>query len=120
METMSYKTFVWPGNPHTYREEWNREPEYTTVEGTAVFQGMGPLKGTVRGSGAFFGAQAYENFRALMELAKEAAPGELRHPLWGIRTAYLTKLELVQEPKENYVGYSFTFTCADSDGEVPK
>ena len=25
METMSYKTFVWPGNPHTYREEWSRE-----------------------------------------------------------------------------------------------
>ena len=26
MEKLSYKTFIWPQNPHTYREEYIREP----------------------------------------------------------------------------------------------
>lgn len=120
MEMMSYKTFVWPTNPSTYKEVWSREAKYSTAEGVTEFLGMGPLKGIVRGTGAFFGERAYESFRDLMALAEQKTPGDLRHPLWGIRTAYLTGLELVQEPKENYVGYSFEFTCADSDGEVPK
>lgn len=120
MDHMSYKTFVWPNNPHTYKEEWSREPKYTTVDGVSTYQGMGPLRGIIKGSGAFFGETAYESFRDLMELAKEKKVGELRHPLWGIRYAYLTELVLMQEPRENYVGYSFGFTVADSDGEVPK
>lgn len=120
MDSMSYKTFVWPTNPKTYKEVWTREPKYSTVEGETVYEGMGPLKGIIRGSGAFLGSGAYENFRALLTLAKEKKVGELRHPLWGIRQAYLTGLEMTQEPRENYVGYSFEFTCADSNGEVPK
>jgi len=120
MDSMSYKTFVWPNNPHTYQEVWSREPKYSTVEGVTVYEGMGPLRGTVKGSGAFFGEGACEHFRDLLKLAEEKSVGELRHPLWGIRQAYLTGLEMVQEPRENYVGYSFAFTIAESDGEVPK
>lgn len=120
MECMSYKTFVWPNNPASYREEWSREAKYSTEDGVSTFLGMGPLKGTIRGSGAFFGELAYENFRDLLELAESDEAGALRHPLWGIRQAYLTELELVQEPRENYVGYSFGFTVAEADGEVPK
>lgn len=120
MDSMSYKTFVWPNNPHTYKEVWSREPKFSTVNGVSEYLGMGDLRGAVTGSGTFFGENAYEQFRSLMELAKEKTAGDLRHPLWGIRTAYLTGLELMQEPRENYVKYAFEFTCADSDGEVPK
>ena len=117
---MSYKTFVWPNNPSSYREVWKREPRFETVEGVPVYLGMGDLTGTIQGSGVFFGEGAYESFRDLLELAKDRTVGELRHPLWGIRDAYLTGLELVQEPRENYVGYSFEFTYAETNGKVPK
>lgn len=120
METMTFKTFVWPNNPHTYKETWTREPKFETIEGVTLYMGMGPLKGVIRGSGAFFGERAYENFRSLLSLAEEKTAGDLRHPLWGIRDAFLTGLELMQEPRENYVAYNFEFTCADSAGEVPK
>lgn len=119
-DSMSYKTFVWPNNPRNYKEQWSRDPQFSTENGVSEFLRMGPLKGIITGSGAFFGDSAYEQFRSLMELAEENTPGDLRHPLWGIRQAYLTGLELVQEPRENYVGYSFEFTCADANGEVPK
>lgn len=120
MDSMSYKTFVWPNNPSSYREVWSREPKFSTENGVTAYTGMGPLTGVIKGSGAFFGENAYEQFRSLLELTKEKKVGELRHPLWGIRQAYLTGLELIQEPRENYVAYSFEFTYANSNGEVPK
>ena len=46
--------------------------------------------------------------------------GNLEHPIFGIRYCYFTLLELIQEPKENYVSYRFEFTQALQNGEVPK
>lgn len=120
MDYMSYKTFVWPNNPHTYREEYAREPQYSTVEGVASFDGMGQMKRIISGSGVFFGENAYESFRDLAKLFEDEEPGNLEHPVWGIRYCYFTGLELTQEPREDYVSYRFAFTCALTNGEVPK
>ena len=82
--------------------------------------GMGGLQRIIRGKGTFFGERAYENFRKLAELLEDEEPGNLQHPLWGIRYCYFTGLELTQEPKENCVSYQFTFTGALTNGEVPR
>ena len=121
MEKMSFKTFIWPQNPHTYREEFLREPMYGKNElEETVFLGMGPVKRTVTGEGAFFGNAAYESFRQLSALFAEESVGLLNHPLWGERTVWFTGLELTQEPKENWVSYRFTFREASADGEIPR
>lgn len=121
MLKMSYKGVSWPRNPDHYRQEYLREPTYEkTIEGETVFVGMGPLKLTITGSGAFFGASAYDNFKALSNLFKQTTVGALYHPVWGTVQAFFTKLELTQEPKADYVAYSFTFTGADENGEIPK
>lgn len=121
MEKLQYKTFVWPQNPHTYQESCIREPEYEKNEaGEDTFQGMGPLKRTVTGSGVFFGDAAFSSFSALAKLFEETSPGTLEHPVWGTRYCYFTELELTQEPKDNYVSYRFTFLQADADGSLPK
>ena len=44
MYFLSYKTFVWPQNPHTYREVASRTPEYYTQDGETYFKGMGDLR----------------------------------------------------------------------------
>lgn len=119
MNYLSYKTFVWPHNPHTYRETCSRETKFRTKDGTTTFEGMGPMRRTVRGSGVFFGENAYERFRALAELFEDGEPGNLEHPVWGIRYCYFTGLELTQEPREDYVSYTFEFTCALTNGQVP-
>lgn len=120
MDFLSYKTFVWPRNPHTYKEECRREPKYSTKDGVTDFEGMGPVRQVITGSGVFSGENAYERFRALAELFGEEEPGNLEHPVWGIRYCYFTGLELTQEPGEDCVSYTFEFTRALTNGVVPK
>lgn len=117
---LKYKNYTWPNDPHTYREELYREPLYSTANGTTSYTGMSATHLRITGSGAFFGRDAYEDFRDLMELAGDNSPGELIHPIWGARHCYLTKLEMTQEPRENFVSYSFEFIQARSDGTVPR
>ena len=120
MEKLRFKNFIWPQNPHTYREEFLREPMYGKNElEETVFLGMGPVKRTVTGEGVFFGNAAYESFRQLSALFAEESVGLLNHPLWGERTVWFTGLELTQEPKDNCISYAFTFREADSDGVIP-
>lgn len=120
MANLSYKTFIWPQNPHTYQEEAVREPQYYTEDGVTYYNGMGQLKRYITGSGAFCGEDAYTQFKLLQKLAEEGTAGNLEHPVWGIRYCYLTRLVLTQEPRENYVSYEFEFTQALTNGEVPK
>ena len=56
-----------------------------------------------------------DNFRF-----EDGTPGNLEHPLWGIRYCYFTMLEMTQEPKENFISYRFEFTQAKINGEIPK
>ena len=120
MDYLSYKTFVWPQNPHIYREITTRTPEYYTQDGEVYFRGMSALKRTIIGSGVFYGEDAYEQYKKLQKLSEDMAAGNLEHPIFGIRFCYLTLLEVTQEPKENYVSYRFEFTQALLNGEVPK
>ena len=120
MDYLSYKTFVWPQNPHTYEEKTSREPQYITQDGVAYFDGMGELKRTITGSGTFYGQNAYSDFKKLQKLFEDATAGNLKLPIWGIRYCYFTGLELTQEPKEVVVSYKFTYTQALPNGEVPK
>lgn len=116
MDKMSYKTFVWPQNPTVYQEKFTREPKY--VDGS--YDSMGPQRLTISGKGVFYGAGAFDAYKRMTALFVEGTPGNLKHPVWGIRYCYFTGLELTQEPRENYVSYAFTFTLAQSDGTVPK
>lgn len=120
MDSLSYKTFVWPQNPHTYKEEYIREPKYHTQDGVTYYDGMGGMQRIITGSGVFFGEDAFEQFRSLAALFEDSTAGNLEHPIWGIRYCYFTGLELTQEPKENCVSYKFEFTGALTNGEVPR
>jgi len=120
LDFLSYKTFVWPQNPHTYKEVTTRTPYYFTKDGETYFDGMSELKRTISGSGVFYGEDAYDQYKKLQKLSEEISAGNLEHPIFGIRYCYLTMLEVTQEPKENYVSYRFEFTQAKVNGEVPR
>ena len=106
MEKLSYKSFVFPTNPHTYREEAARAGKFR--------------KRIITGTGAFFGEKAVEEFRKLQELFEETEAGNLEHPLWGIKFCYFTGLDMIQEPKQDYVAYKFTFEQAETNGYLPR
>ena len=120
MDYLSYKTFVWPQNPHTYREVTTRTPVYYTQDGETYFRGMSGTKRIISGSGVFCGEDAYNQYKKLQKLSEDMNAGNLEHPIFGIGYCYLTLLEVTQEPKENYVSYRFEFTQALLNGEIPK
>lgn len=121
VDKISYKEWVWPRNPEIWTQNAVREPVYTkNTANVMVFSGMGPVKRTVTGSGAFVGENAYGDFKELLALFQEATCGLLVHPIWGSYSMYFTELELTQEPKSNFVAYKFEFREADADGAIPQ
>ena len=97
MGNLSFKTFVWVQNPHTYQEKASRDAQ-------------GQLVRIITAKGRFYGADAYTRFKSLQKLMEEAAAGDLEHPVWGIRHCRMTGLDMIQEPAENVVVYEIEFT----------
>ena len=63
----------------------------------------------MRGEGEFVGEDAYETFSRLAAVFYEETPGVLIHPVWVTTTAWFVGLKLEQEPRADYVRYSFEF-----------
>lgn len=120
MIKISYKDHVWPVNPHTYRDQMSRTAHYETVDNVTEYVGISPIIRRITGEGTFFGQGAYQNYLDLMTLFQDPKPGDLVHPVWGSCHCYFTGLELLQEPRENYVSYQFTFTGCLANGDIPR
>ena len=120
MDKLSFKTFTFPINPHTYMEEYLREPKYRTQDGQTLYDDMGEMRKIITGKGVFYGDNAFAEFKKLAALFEEKAAGNVQHPIWGTTLCYFTGLEMTQEPRDNYVSYAFTFTRCLADGSVPK
>ena len=110
LSAMRYKTFVWPNNPERCALAWERTPaEHKVPFGTYYLQDLGLTRQVLTGEGVFTGEDAYETFSELLALFLAGGSGTLVHPVWGACSAYFTALSLEEEPRENYVRYSFTF-----------
>ena len=118
--TMKYKVFSWPNQPDSFQIRVIREPEYTVDEnGKFQYDGLGPLCREFTGTGSFYGELAYQHFNTLQVLMANGTAGDLVHPIWGTIKAFLTKLELLQDARTDYIAYSYTFREADESGMIP-
>ena len=118
---MQYKTFVWVNNPKSYTLSCERLTAAHKIPlGDYCVQDLGRSCTVLRGEGEFFGAGAYTQFRRLMEEFRSPGAGALRHPVWQCSRAYFTRLELAQEPREDYVAYSFEFCDAGEEQAAPE
>lgn len=121
MNKLSYGNFIWPNNPEKYEEVCIRQPVYYKWEdGTEEYIGMGPVQRIITGSGAFYGSNAYANFKTLLGMVGLEEAATLTHPVWGTRLGYLTEVKSKMEPVENYVAYTFEFREVDEFGKIPK
>jgi spore coat assembly protein SafA len=77
--------------------------------GGHYLQSLGQTRRVLKGEGEFVGEGAYDQFKELATLFYEDTPGVLVHPVWMTTTAWFVGLELEQEPKSDYVKYSFEF-----------
>ena len=118
MLRMRFGSFVWPNNPRTYTISCKRQTAVHKVPmGGFVVQDLGRTATVMKGEGEFFGADAYSTFLELLAVFQKGGRGTLVHPVWQTAGAYLTELELTQEPRDDYVAYRFTFCEAPGAAE---
>lgn len=107
---MRFKNYVWPHNPRVYEIGYERAmASHKVPGGFYVLQSLGRTNRVLRGEGEFVGEGAYDEFKKLATVFYEESPGLLVHPVWQSARAWLVKLSLQQEPREDYVRYSFEF-----------
>ena len=107
---MQYKSYVWPHNPRTYRITYQRQVAVQKVPfGRYALQNLGMTRRVMEGEGEFFGPDAYDEFRKLASVFYQEGPGVLIHPVWQSARVYFVALALAQEPKQDYVRYTFAF-----------
>lgn len=107
---MRYKNYIWPHNPRVYTIQYARSmAEHKVPFGRYQLQDLGPGCRVMRGEGEFVGEGAYQEFKKLASVFYSEGPGVLVHPVWQSARVYFVKLSLRQEPRADYVKYSFEF-----------
>ena len=110
LSPMRFKNFVWPHNPRVYSITYERKLAVHKIPfGRHYLQSLGQTRRVLKGEGEFVGEGAYDTFKALASVFYEETPGTLVHPVWMTTTAWFAGLELRQEPRRDYVAYSFEF-----------
>ena len=116
LSPMKFKDYVWPHNPRVYEIKYRKGiVSHAVPFGLYTLQNTGRRHRVLRGEGEFCGENAYREFQRLATVFYENTPGTLIHPLWMTTSAYFVSLEVMQEPREDYVRYSFEF-WEDYDG----
>ena len=115
LSSMRYKNYTWPHNPEAFVVESRRQMAAHKVPlGGCVLQDLGVNCRILRGEGEFAGPGAYEEFKALAAVFQEPGAGMLTHPVWRTDRAYFVALSVTEEPRPDYVRYSFAFWEDDS------
>ena len=115
LSPMRYKGYTWPHNPRVYSIDYERKMAVNkTPFGLFHLQDLGRTNRIMEGEGEFVGPDAYAQFGKLANVFYEDGPGLLVNPLWQTANAYFVSLRLEQEPRPDYVRYSFAFWEDDS------
>ena len=121
LSAMRFKDFTWPHNPRTFRVLWRRRVCVLDAPGGRYrVQDLGKTCRILRGEGEFCGPSAYADFERLQQVFLDEGAGTLVHPLWHSQRVFFTRLELTQEPRQDYVAYAFEFTesgVSDAGGQ---
>lgn len=110
LSPMRYKNYIWPHNPRVYSIDYGKTlVAHKIPYGLYRLQNLGRTNRIMAGQGEFVGEDAYSQFGMLANVFYEDTPGLLVHPLWQVSNAYFVSLRLEQEPRPDYVRYSFVF-----------
>lgn len=110
LSPMRFKQFIWPHNPRVYSTLCQRNMAVNKIPlGGYHLQNLGQTCRVFRGEGEFTGEGAYNTFKELEAVFREESAGILVHPVWLAVHAWFVSLKLEQEPRSDYVRYSFEF-----------
>ena len=110
LSPMRFRSYTWPHNPRVYSIDYHRMVSAHKLPfGLYQLQDLGRTNRVMKGEGEFVGEGAYGQFGQLANTFYAEGPGLLVHPLWQASNAYFVALRLEQEPRPDYVRYSFEF-----------
>jgi len=119
LSPMRFKQFIWPHNPRVYSTLCQRNMAVSKIPlGGYHLQNLGQTCRVFRGEGEFTGVGAYDTYKELEAVFREESAGILVHPVWLAVRAWFVSLKLEQEPRSDYVRYSFEFWEASDTGET--
>jgi hypothetical protein len=116
---LQYKWYRWPYNPTQYSITFDKDiaVHRYPFSNQADMEDLGENPDKVSGWGEFFGDGAYDEFKKLCNVKKSPGSGALIHPIWSIHNALFKNLQVTQEPRANYVKYTFEFVQETKDQE---
>lgn len=118
MLNMRFKDFVWPNNPHSCSLTTMRDVATHKYPGYSYrLENLGMGRRVLSGNGEFYGENAYKTMKELLQVFQQEGAGRLIHPIIEMNQAIFSELELVQEPRADYVAYRFVF-LEDGSGTV--
>ncbi len=110
LSPMRYRSYTWPHNPRVYSIDYHRNIAVNKLPFALYqLQDLGRTNRVMKGEREFVGEGAYSQFGQLANTFYAEGPGLLVHPLWQASNAYFVALRLEQEPRPDYVRYSFEF-----------
>ncbi len=110
MLAMQFNGFTWPNNPSDCRLELKRDVAVHKYPGGGYsLEEMGASRRVFSGQGEFYGENAYTDIINLIQVYETGGAGLLVHPVVELQQALFTELTLIEEPRANYVAYSFAF-----------
>lgn len=110
MAAMQFRDYVWQNDPESLRIRFRREYQVEPrSDGLWSVTNIARMARTFEGEGVFYGETAYTQFSLLARMLYDGVAGTLVLPHWESARALLTELEILEEPRENYLHYRFAF-----------
>jgi hypothetical protein len=111
LKSIKFGSYVWPHNPRTFEMNLSKDiirHRYPGING-AELEGLGIQARVLNGSGAFFGKNAYSQYKKLESVYINNKIEKLFHPIWGTVSAMFADLTVTNDSTPNYVEYNFSF-----------
>ncbi|MGN1138173.1 MAG: LysM peptidoglycan-binding domain-containing protein [Ruminococcus sp.] len=110
VSNMRYKGYSFKHNPENLKvTKENNIQQQIIPKGNNVIQDMGTKARVVTGTGKLFGDDCLSQYYELVDIQKQGDSGVLSLPDTMPFYAYFKKIELVCEPTDKLVTYSFEF-----------
>ena len=120
LASIVYKDFTFPFNPAKTSYKADRsyiKHKYPELDGTEL-EDLGINACVISGEGEFFGKDAYNNWRRLLQVYNEKGVGNVSHPIFtDVTRGLMVSLMANVEPTADYIRYTFDIV-ADTEPTI--
>lgn len=108
---MRFCGYTWKYNPHTIKILSKKEIKENKIPfSDSVIQNFGRIARVIKGEGCIFGSDCFARYDELWRIYSSNKRGILSVPDFAVMEAEFVSLEIIGEPTDKLIKYSFVFT----------